>query len=231
LQMFPVINLATALNKVTYPMFAAIHDDNAKLKLAYKKLMQQVIFWIAPVMVSLIVMADPLFRYVLTEKWLPAVPYFQLLCFTGILYPLHAYNLNILNVKGRSDLFLRLEIYKKVITTVGIVCAIPFGIYGLIYLQIITSILAFGINTLYSGKMIDYSGLEQIKDISPLILLAFIVGGVFYPLYVLVLKQCHFYDLTNILILGPAYWACYLMLSYFFKITALFEFKKLILKR
>jgi len=231
LQMFPVTNLATALNKVTYPMFASIHNDNVKLKLAYKKLMQQVIFWIAPVMISLIVMAEPLFRYVLTDKWLPAVPYFQLLCFTGILYPLHAYNLNILNVKGRSDLFLRLEIYKKIITSIGIICAIPFGIYGLIYLQIITSILAFGINTLYSGKMIDYPGIEQLKDISPLILIAIIIGGILYPIYIFVIKDYHLYDLVNILILGIAYWFCYLIVSYLLKISALFEFKKLILKR
>lgn len=231
LQTFPVTNLATALNKVTYPMFASIHNDNVKLKLAYKKLMQQVIFWIAPVMISLIVMAEPLFRYVLTDKWLPAVPYFQLLCFTGILYPLHAYNLNILNVKGRSDLFLRLEIYKKAITTIGIICAVPFGIYGLVYLQIITSILAFGINTLYSGKMIGYPGIEQLKDISPLILIALIIGGILYPIYIFVIKDYHLYDLASILILGIAYWFCYLMVSYLLKISALFEFKKLILKR
>ena len=231
LQMFPVTNLATALNKVTYPMFASIHNDDVKLKLAYKKLMQQIIFWVAPLMISLIVVAQPLFLYILTEKWLPAVPYFQLLCITGILYPIHAYNLNILNVKGRSDLFLRLEIYKKILITVGIICAVPFGIYGLIFLQIILSVAAFGINTLYSGKMINYPGKEQLKDISPLILNAFLVGAICYPFYLFILKTYHLQEPVNILVMGTLYWVFYLGMSYLFKISALFEFRTLILKR
>jgi Membrane protein involved in the export of O-antigen and teichoic acid len=178
LKQLPVSNISTALNKVTYPMFAKIQDDNAKLKIAYKKAMQQVLFWVAPTLVILAAVAEPLFRFMLTEKWLPAVPYFQLLCVVGIMYPLNSYNLNILKVKGRSDLFLRLEIIKKAYITLGIFCAIPFGIYGLLYFQVISTFISFFINTYYSGRMINYPVTEQIRDIAPIITLAGVIFGI-----------------------------------------------------
>src|SRR5690606_12903768 len=143
MRQLPVQNLSTALNKVTFPVFTKIKDDNAKLKDGYKRIMQIVLFIIAPVLISLAILAEPLFVFLFTEKWVPAVPYFQILCIPGILYPLHAYNLNILNVKGRSDLFLKLEIIKRGFTTIGIICVIPFGIYGLLYFQIISSVFGF----------------------------------------------------------------------------------------
>lgn len=231
LRMFPVQNLSTALNKVTYPMFATIQDDDIKLKIAYKKIMCQVLFWLAPLMILLMVLAEPIFRFVLTEKWLPAVPYFQLLCVSGILYPLHSYNLNILNVKGRSDLFLRLEIIKKIFIAVGIAIAIPFGIYGLLYFQVLSSFVAFYINTFFSGEMIRYSIREQIKDISPILVVSSIVGGaMFFGIRVLgdvVVLQ----DIFLIISASIIYMALYLAISYLFKIPSIFEFKKLILNR
>src|SRR6185312_8789997 len=99
LTQLPVNNISGALNKISYPLFASIQNDNERLKKAHKQIMQMVIFIIAPVLVIMGVLAEPLFRFLFTEKWLPAVPYFQILCLTGILYPLHAYNLNILNIK------------------------------------------------------------------------------------------------------------------------------------
>ena len=90
-----------------------IKNDNVRLKAVCKQLMKMVIFIIAPVLMIMGVLAEPLFRFLFTEKWLPAVPYFQILCINGVLFPLHSYNLNILSVKGRSDLILRLEIVNR----------------------------------------------------------------------------------------------------------------------
>jgi O-antigen/teichoic acid export membrane protein len=103
----PIGNISAAINKVTYPMFAEISHDVVQLKMVYKRLMQQVVFWNAPILILLSVIADPLFHLLLTEKWAPAVPYFKLLCIGGIMYPLHAYNLNVLKVMGyiAADLF------------------------------------------------------------------------------------------------------------------------------
>src|SRR5690606_17774455 len=117
-----------------------------------------------------------------TEKWLPAVPYFQIMCAAGILYPLHAYNLNILSVKGRSGLFLRLEIIKKLLLVGVLAASFPFGILGLIWGQVIFSMIAFFINTHYSGKFLKYSSLEQLQDITPLLLLAALSGAGTYAI-------------------------------------------------
>ncbi|MBR9921766.1 MAG: lipopolysaccharide biosynthesis protein [Bacteroidetes bacterium] len=173
----PVSNISNALTKVTYPLFAKIQDDDIRLKAVYKQIMQQVIFWIAPILIGSAVVGEPLFRFVFTEKWLPAVPYFQVLCIVGILYPLNSYNLNVLKVKGRSDLFLRLEVIKKVLITISLFIALPFGVIGLVWSQVALSIIAYGINSYYSGYFINYGIWEQVRDISPTILNAIIMGA------------------------------------------------------
>ncbi|TDN82187.1 O-antigen/teichoic acid export membrane protein [Salegentibacter sp. 24] len=182
MKQLPVTNISNALNKVTYPLFASIKDDDVRLKRVYKQLMKMVIFVIAPTLVYLAVLAEPLFRFLFTEKWLPAVPYFQILCVTGILYPIHAYNLNILNVKGRSDLFLKLEVVKKVIIVITILFTINYGIIALLYGEVFTSIIAFIVNTYYSGKFIKYSAWEQVLDVLPAILLAALTGSIVFLL-------------------------------------------------
>lgn len=231
LRMFPVQNLATALNKVTYPMFSSIQDDDKKLKGAYKMLMQQVMFWLTPLMTLLIIIAEPLFRFVLTDKWLPAVPYFQWLCVAGLLYPLHAYNLNILNVKGRSDLFLKLEIIKKIIIAIGIVLAIPYGIYGLIYFQVISTVIAYFINTFYSGKLIGYPAMAQLYDILPTLVLAALVGILIWSFHSYFLIDYHWPDWATILSLGMLYMGIYMALGYLFRFQAYSDLKMIILKK
>lgn len=229
LRMFPVQNLSMALNKVTYPMFASIQDDNLKLRKAYQILMQQVIYWLAPAMALLIILAEPLFRLILTEKWLPAVPYFQLLCVSGVLYPIHSYNLNILNVKGRSDLFLRLEIIKKTIVVTGVFCAIPFGIYGLLYFQLISTVIAYFINTYYSGRMINYGPGKQLLDIIPTLGLAAVTGGIAWTAYYY-FSQFHIHDLGIILLVSFIYALCYFSLSIILKLQALTQFRSIMFK-
>lgn len=172
----PVENISYAINKVTFPMFASIQNDDRRLKDIYRKLMQQIVFWTCPLLILCCVVAEPVFIIVLTEKWLPAVPYFQILCVAGILYPLQAYNLNILQVKGRSDLFLKLEIIKKIFIVAGLLVSVQFGIYGLLYFQIVSSIVSFFINTSHSGRLLNYSSWSQLKDIFPSIIFAIFSG-------------------------------------------------------
>lgn len=176
----PVSTFSGILNKVTYPLFAEIKNDDVRLKSVYKQIMKMVIFIIAPVLVLMAVLAEPLFILLFTEKWLPAVPYFKILCIAGILYPLHTYNLNILSVKGRSDLFLRLEIIKKILLIVILTISFFYGIYGLLWGQVIFSFLAFFINTHYSGKFLKYSSWEQLRDITPVLILAAAMGVLVY---------------------------------------------------
>lgn len=174
LKQLPVSNLSSALNKVTFPLFAKISHNDVKLREVYQKLMKLVIFIIAPVLALMVVSAEPLFRFLLTDKWLPAVPYFQILSIAGLLYPIHAYNLNILQVKGRSDLFLKLEISKKIVIIIVVAVSIQFGIIGLLWGQVVSSTLAFFINTHYTGKLLHYTAWQQIRDLMPSIVLALI---------------------------------------------------------
>lgn len=229
LKQVPVSNLSSVLNQVTYPLFASIQDNSVKLKSVYQRLMRQVIFWIAPIVTIAGVLAEPLFRFVLTEKWLPAVPYFQILCITGIMYPLHSYNLNILKVKGRSDLFLKLEIIKKVSLLPVIVISINFGIYGLLWGQVIFNFFALLINSWYSGKMIDYSMGEQLADMLPIFLIACMAA---IPAYFLALfLSSGFGDFVQLVLVSAVFMGLYLGISFLTRSKALHDFKELILKR
>ena len=229
LQMYPVGTISAIMSKVTYPLFAQIQDDNIRLKSVYKKILQMNIYILAPLLIVAGVLAEPLFRFLLTEKWLPAVPYFQILVITGVLYPIHAFNLNILNVKGRSDLFLKLEIIKKVMIVIVISISIKYGIIGLLYGRIVTSIIAFFINTHYSGKFISYSAWEQVKDIAPIFTLSIFTGATvfLFDYYTKSILQYDFLRLTLSSILAAL---IYLYLSYSFKLNSLTEIINIIKK-
>jgi O-antigen/teichoic acid export membrane protein len=128
------------------------------------------------IMIGLAAVAKPLVLTLIGGKWLPSVIYLQLLCFVGMLYPLHVLNLNMLNVQGRSDLFLRLELIKKVLFVPMIVAGVFFGIKILILGMLAGSIFAYFINSYWSGRMIAYSSWEQLRDIMPSFLLASTMG-------------------------------------------------------
>jgi O-antigen/teichoic acid export membrane protein len=227
----PTNNIFNAINSVTYPMFATISEDNIRLKMVYKKLVQQVLFWNASILILLVVIAEPLFRFLLTEKWLPAVPYFQILCLAGILYPLHAYNHNILKVKGRSDLILKIEFVKKSAAVLGILLVIPFGIFGLLYFQLAFSIISCFINSYYSGILINYSIKEQLVDISPAILLSILTGLICFFLDLVLQPIAHFSDLERLIINSLLFYTLYMSSSYLMQFNAVTDFKQLILKR
>ncbi len=226
--MFPVRNITIALQKVTYPIFASIQEDDVQLKHVFRKITSMVFFIITPVMLYLIVVAEPLFRFVLTEKWLPAVPFFQILCISAIVYPQSMYNLNIIAAKGRSDLHFKLEIIKKVSSVLFIGLIFPFGIWGVVYAQAISMLIHAFVNAFYSGKMINYHIKEQISDILPVITV-----GIFsmFTLYILdnyILKYNLFSDLLIILMSFIFYFAMYFGLSYLFKLEAIQEIQKIL---
>lgn len=231
LSLLPSENLTIAMNKVTYPMFVSISSDNIKLKEVYKKIMQQVIFWNAAILVLLFVVAEPLIRFVLTEKWLPAVPFFKILCLANVLYPLHTYNLNILKVKGRSDLILRIESIKKGISIIAILLIIPFGIYGLLYFQLVFGILSYYLDSFYSGRIIDYDMKEQILDIIPTIGLAFLVGVLSYGLDTFLTSSFAVPDFGRLVTDSLFFFVMYLSLSYTMQFNAIIDLKQLILKK
>lgn len=228
MKQLPVNNISNALNKVTYPLFAGIQDDDERLKRVYSTLMKMVVFVIAPILIFLGVLAEPTFRLLFTQKWLPAVPYFQILCAIGILYPINSYNLNILKVKGRSDLYLKLEVYKKILITISILIAIQFGIYGLLYSQLVLAVVSFFINSYYTGRFINYTAWQQSKDIFPILVLATLCGAAVFLVDNLLE---HYPDIVRMIIGGITGGILYLGASFILKMESLLTIKKLLLKR
>src|SRR5699024_9673710 len=171
--------ITSSIQRVTYPVLSSIKSEEIKLKYGFKKSLCLTAYVFFPVMLGIAAISNNLIVLLMGSKWEPAILYFQLLCIAALLFPIHAINLNVLKVKGRSDLFLRLEIIKKIMTTIAIVITIilDLGVASFIITTIITTHLGLFINTYYSGKEINYGTREQIKDMLPSYLLSFFMGG------------------------------------------------------
>lgn len=157
--------LTGAVQQATFPALSTLQDDNAALLQKYRQIMQLMMFLIAPIMGLLAGLSPVLFELMFDERWAGAVPYLQLLCVVGALYPLHALNINLLNVKGRSDLVLKVGFVKKAVNLTLLFLAIPFGVIGIVISQVIGTFLALIPNTYFSARLVGYSLLDQIKDV------------------------------------------------------------------
>ena len=177
---FPSANITSILQRVTFPLLSGIQDDNIRLKENYRLIIKLSALIVFPLMMGLAALAEPIVLIILTEKWLNSVWMLQLLCFAGMWYPIHSLNLSILNVKGRSDLFLRLEIIKKVIITIVLIVSIPFGIKAMIIGQIFTSIIGLVINTYYTNLIISYNLVQQLSDIFGVLVVSLLMGTLIY---------------------------------------------------
>lgn len=179
-QQFNIIfssNLTSVVQRVSYPVLSSIQEEPERLREAYRRVIKLTMLVAFACMLGLAAVAKPLILILIGEKWLPAVPYLQIICFAGMLYPLHAINLNILQVKGRSDLFLKLEIIKKIIAVGPIVVGIFYGIEYMLCGSVVTSFIAYFLNSYYSADLINYPTKEQLKDIFPTFAVSLIVAG------------------------------------------------------
>lgn len=172
---FPSSNITDILQRVTYPILCTLQDDDEKLRKDYRQLLCLSAFIVFPLMCGLAGVAYPLIELILGEKWRFTATLVMPLCFTRMWYPIHAINLNLLQVKGRSDLFLRLEIIKKVLGISVMVCSIPLGLQFMCYSSIAISIIALVINTYYTGKLINVGFLMQMRDLSATLVLSLLM--------------------------------------------------------
>lgn len=176
----PSETLTGVLQQVTFPVLSKIQEDTVRLGNSYRRMLRFTVFVVFPVMLGMAVLAYPLVVTLVTDKWAQCVPYLQVICIASMWYPVHAINLNLLQVKGRSDLFLRLEIIKKVIVTAVIFVCVPFGIMGICVGAVFTSVVCLAINTYYTGKLIHVGFLRQMMDMTPTLLNALVMGAVVY---------------------------------------------------
>lgn len=175
LSVYPASSITTIIQRVTYPVMSELQGDDERLRENYRKLLRLSAFMFFPLMLGLAAVADPFVRLLLTDKWEKCIFLLRILCFAMMWYPIHAINLNLLQVKGRSDLFLSLEIYKKIIMTVVLFATLPFGIVALCIGQIMNSLMALIINTYYTGKLIKVGFWSQMRDIFPILIRCFIM--------------------------------------------------------
>lgn len=160
-------NLTAIVQRVTYPVLAEVQDDNQRLVAGYRRIIKTAMFVTAVLMFSLGAVSEPLIYCLIGPQWHIAATFLPLICISMSLYPLHAINLNMLKVQGRSDLFLYLEIVKKVIAIGPICLGIFVDIYWMLVGSIITGIIAFFLNTYNTGKSLHYTSWKQLKDIAP----------------------------------------------------------------
>lgn len=160
-------NLNSVVQRVSFPVLSSVQDDKKRLKNGYKRIIKVSMLITFTLMLGLAAVAKPLVLALIGEQWLPCVPFLQMICLQMMLYPLHSLNLNMLQVQGRSDLFLRLEIIKKIIAIGPLLLGIFVNIFWMIGSSVITGIIAYYLNAYYSGPFLNYSIKEQVKDILP----------------------------------------------------------------
>lgn len=168
--------LTSAIQQATLPALATMQDETEALRIKYRQIIQMTMFVIAPVMALLAAVSSILVPLAFKEAWTPAVPYLQLLCIIGALHPLHAINVNLLMVKGRSDLLFKIGLLKRAVSITLLFLAVPYGVIGIIVGQIISSFFSLIPNTYFTAKLINYSLVTQLQDVIKPILSAIAAG-------------------------------------------------------
>lgn len=175
---FPSSNVSGIIQRVTFPVLCTIQNDEQRLRNVYRNFLRLAGFVVFPLMVGLAALAHPLINTVLTPKWAFAATLLQVICLSMMWYPIHSINLNLLQVKGRSDLFLKLEIIKKIVGITIMCISVPFGIIAMCWGALASSLIALVINTHYTGKLIDVGFFVQIRDLLPTLAYSFSMGAV-----------------------------------------------------
>lgn len=178
----PSESLTSVIQNVSFPVLARIQNDEKQLLAAYRRLIKSIMLISFSVMIGLAATAKAFILTLIGEKWYQSIEYLQILCFIGMFYPLHALNLNMLKVKGRSDLYLRLSIFRYIVTISILIITVRYSIIIMIFGSLIGSLINFVLNSYYSGKLIGYSTLQQVKDILPLFFIAALAGGVVFSI-------------------------------------------------
>lgn len=224
---FPSSNLTGIIQRVTYPVLCEIqNDDDERLSNIYRRFLKLSAFVVFPLMVGLSSVAQPFVNIMLGPQWGFCGQLLQIICFSMMWYPIHSINLNLLQVKGRSDLFLRLEIIKKVLGVSVLCITAPLGLVMMCYGSIFNSLVALTINTYYTGKLINVGFFRQMRDLLPTIALCL-------SMFALILSINSFLSSDAVklcigIVMGVAF---YSLSSYVFKFSELKELLSLVRRK
>ena len=220
----PASTFQGVLGSVTFPVLCYIQNDDSRLETAYRRLIRVSGYIVFPLLVGLAALAKPVVIVLITEKWAASIPYLAVICFSVMWRPIHILNLNLLQVKGRSDLFLRLEIIKKVLSLLVILITMRYSVMAMCIGSVITSILCLYINTYYTGKLINVGFLTQMKDILPSLFFSLSMGALVYATTFFIPNM--FLQLFLGIVVGIVY---YYVVSVLFKSSEL-DYVKLLLR-
>lgn len=212
-----IININTSINSVLLPAMSSVQDDKEHIKSMTRRSIMTSTYIIAPMMMGLAFLSKPLIRFMLTEKWLPSAPFMVIFCITYMFWPIHTSNLNAIKALGRSDIFLKLEILKKIIGIIVLISTMWFGVMVMAYSLLFTSVTSQIINSWPNKKLMNYSYIEQIKDILPSIILATFMG-----FCVSLITLLNLPDLITLMIQVPLGVIIYISLSRLLKFEAFF---------
>lgn len=177
-----VTNINTSIDSVLLPTMSSVQENRERVKQMTRRAIKTSTYVMAPLMMGLAFCAEPIVKLVLTDKWLPCVPFLRIFCITYMFWPVHTANLNAINAMGRSDWFLRLEIVKKITGMLILLSTMWFGVMAMAYSLLLSSVLSQIINSWPNRKLLNYGYLEQVRDFAPGILLAVAMGACVYLL-------------------------------------------------
>lgn len=169
-------SITTIIQRVSFPVLSEIQDDPIYLKAAYKKVIKMTVFPTFILMMGLVAVSKSLIVMLIGEKWIEASVYLQILCFSMMLFPLHALNLNAIQVMGRSDLTLKINIIKNLLIIVPVALGIIFNIYAMLIADVIRGYICYYLNAYYSRPLLNYPIEEQLKDIMPIFIISVVMA-------------------------------------------------------
>jgi teichuronic acid exporter len=221
-----ITNINNSIFSVMLPVFSANQDDKLVLKKMVKRSIVTSAYLIFPIMTCLIVVAEPLVTVLLTEKWVPSVPFLQIMCVSYLFWPISTANQQVVIALGRSDMILKLELINKFIGVIVLFFSIPFGIKVLVLSNVLVSFLSAAINAIPNKKLLNYSYIEQWLDVMPSVLISAILGLIIYSIRIFQFSS----GLTLILqvVFGIV---IYVLLSVIFKVESFKYLVKMLLKR
>ena len=215
LPLLVVENINSSIDSVLLPVLSAEQDSKEAVRDMTRRAIKTSTYIMMPMMAGLAVCAEPLVRLLLTDKWLSCVPYMQVFCIVYAFYPLHTANLNAIKAMGRSDVFLKLEIIKKIVSTILLVVSMNISVYAIALSQLVSCVTSQLINSWPNRKLLDYSYLHQLRDMAPAILLSLVMALCVRPVVALGLN-----DWLTLLIQIPAGVLIYFALSAIFHVDS-----------
>lgn len=222
-----ISQLASSIQAVTYPALSTLQDDDQKLKEGFRKVMRVTTFLLFPAMLILASLAQPLFEVVFPDRWIPAIPYLQIMCITGMLYPMHSINLSILKVKDRTDLYLGLEVFKKITLFSILFISYRYGVIGILIGSGVQSVISYIPNSYFAKQLINYSVKEQLTDVMPSLGVAVIVSSMVF----LLSEVLSISPIIKLLTLGSLSVATYIILAKVLRLDAYQFAESMFLKR